>query len=402
MIMNPGIDELIDNPSLWDGLKGKRIAFLGHNASVTRDGWFSLDALMHYDDLEITSAFGPQHGIYSEKQDNMIESPDFVHPVYQIPVFSLYGEVRRPTQKMLDTFDVVLVDLQGIGSRPYTFMTTLFYMLEACSGTGKSVWVTDRPNPAGRPVEGPILQKGFESFVGPAPLIMRHGMTMGELALWYRHKKKLDVDLQVIKMKDYFPKVAPGYGWPAFELSWVNPSPNASRLNMSRCFPGTVLFEGTTLSEGRGTTTPLEMMGAPDIDFSQILKKMSALKPEWMKGSILRLCQFEPTFDKHKGKICSGIQIHTDNRHYRHHEFKPYRLSALMLKAIRLTLPEYPLWRGFEFEYETDRLAIDLLNGSAYLREWVEDQSAYISDLDDHLNKDEVRWKEIREPFLLY
>ena len=400
--MNPGIDELIDNPSLWDGLKGKRIAFLGHNASVTRDGWFSLDALMHYDDLEITSAFGPQHGIYSEKQDNMIESPDFVHPVYQIPVFSLYGEVRRPTQKMLDTFDVVLVDLQGIGSRPYTFMTTLFYMLEACSGTGKSVWVTDRPNPAGRPVEGPILQKGFESFVGPAPLIMRHGMTMGELALWYRHKKKLDVDLQVIKMKDYFPKVAPGYGWPAFELSWVNPSPNASRLNMSRCFPGTVLFEGTTLSEGRGTTTPLEMMGAPDIDFSQILKKMSALKPEWMKGSILRLCQFEPTFDKHKGKICSGIQIHTDNRHYRHHEFKPYRLSALMLKSIRLTLPEYPLWKDFEFEYETDRLAIDLLNGSTYLREWVEDQSAYISDLDDHLNKDEVRWKESRKPFLLY
>jgi uncharacterized protein YbbC (DUF1343 family) len=171
---------------------------------------------------------------------------------------------------------------------------------------------------------------------------------------------------------------------------------------MSRCFPGTVLFEGTNLSEGRGTTTPLEIIGAPDIDFNQILKKMSALKPEWMKGCILRLCQFEPTFDKHKGKICSGIQIHTDNRHYRHNEFKPYRLGALMLKAIRLTLPEYPLWRDFEFEYEANRLAIDLLNGSTYLREWVEDQSAYISDLDDHLNKDEVRWKEIREPFLLY
>ena len=392
--MNPGIDELLDNPSLWDGLKRKRVAFLGHNASATSDGRSSLDALMGCDEIEISSAFGPQHGFYSEQQDNMIESPHFIHSNYQIPVFSLYGEVRRPTQQMLDTFDVVLVDLQGIGSRPYTFMTTLFYMLEACSGTGKSVWVLDRPNPAGRPVEGPMLQKGFESFVGPASLIMRHGMTMGELAQWYQHEKKLDVDLRIIKMKDYYPGIAPGYGWPAFELSWINPSPNASGINMARCFPGTVLFEGTT--------TPLEMVGAPDIDFSQILKKMSALKPGWMKGCTLRPCQFEPTFDKHQGKVCSGVQIHTDNRYYKHHEFKPYRLGALMLKAIRLALTEYPLWRDFEFEYETDRLAIDLLNGSTYLREWVEDQSAFISDLDDHLNKDEVRWKEIREPFLLY
>jgi uncharacterized protein YbbC (DUF1343 family) len=400
--MNPGIDELLNNPALRNDLKGKRLAFLGHSASVTRDGRFSLDALMQCKGLEVMSAFGPQHGMYSEKQDNMIESGDFIHPVYLIPVFSLYGEYRRPTAEMMDTFDILLADLQGIGTRIYTYMTTLFYMMEACSERGKSLWVLDRPNPAGRPIEGSLLKEGWESFVGPGPLIMRHGLTMGELALWYKQEKSLEIDLRIVKMKDYKPETGPGYGWPLFELSWINPSPNASSLNMARCFPGTVMFEGTTLSEGRGTTNPLEMVGAPDIDFGKIMRKMDLLAPEWMQGCMLRNCNFEPTFHKHKETICSGIQIHTDNRLYNHQAFKPYRLAALILKSIKLVIPKYPLWRDFEYEYETDRLAIDLINGGTFLREWVDDNQATPHDLDDFLKKDESRWKRTAEFFLLY
>jgi len=400
--MNLGIDELLSNPSIRASLKNKKVAFLGHNASVTSDGQFSLDAIIGCGEIKIVSAFGPQHGIHSEKQDNMIESNDFMYPRYHIPVFSLYGKVRRPTREMIDTFDIVLVDIQDIGSRVYTYMTTLFYMMESCSGTGKSVWILDRPNPAGRPVEGSILVKGWESFVGSGSLIMRHGLTIGELALWYKDEKKLELDLRIIRMKDYNPEAKPGFGWPVFEFSWVNPSPNASSLNMARCFPGTVLFEGTTLSEGRGTTTPLEMVGAPDIDFILIIEKMSLLEPEWMKGCVVMPCTFEPTFDKHYGKLCSGIHIYTDNRLYKHHHFKPYRLCALMIKAIRLILPDYPLWRQFVFEYETERMAIDLLCGGTFLREWVEDTNADFSDLNNFLRKDEVRWIHIREPFLLY
>jgi len=400
--MNLGIDELLNNHSIRAGLKKKKVAFLGHNASVTGDGQFSLNAIIECGEIKIVSAFGPQHGFYSEKQDNMIESDNFIHPIYNIPVFSLYGEVRKPTREMIDTFDIVLVDLQDIGSRAYTYITTLFYMLNSCSGTGKSVWVLDRPNPVGRPVEGSILVKGWESFIGLEPLIMRHGLTIGELAMWYKNKKKLDVDLRIIRMKNYDPEAEPGFGWPAFELSWVNPSPNASSLNMARCFPGTVLFEGTTLSEGRGTTTPLEIIGAPDIDFVLILKKMNLLKPEWTKGCTIIPCTFEPTFDKHHDQLCSGIHIHTDNRLYQHHHFKPYRLCALMLKAIRLKLPGCPLWRDFICEYESVRMAIDIISGGTFLREWVDDTNAGFPDLNDFLRKDEVRWTHIREPFLLY
>jgi uncharacterized protein YbbC (DUF1343 family) len=400
--MNLGIDEILHDPSLRAELKNKKVAFLGHNASVTRDGQFSLDALMDCAGIKIVSAFGPQHGMHSEKQDNMIESDDFVHPVYHIPVFSLYGKVRRPTGEMTGTFDIILVDLQDIGSRTYTYMTTLFYMLESCSGTGKSVWVLDRPNPAGRPIEGSILIKGWESFVGPGPLIMRHGLTIGELALWYKDEKKLDLDLRIIRMKGYDPEAGPGYGWPVFELSWVNPSPNASSMNMARCFPGTVLFEGTNLSEGRGTTTPLEVAGAPDINFIPVLEQMDSLEPEWMKGCTVRPCTFEPTFDKHKGKVCSGIHIYADNHLYLHHHFKPYRLGAVLLKAIRLARPDYPLWREFLFEYEPGRMAIDLLSGGTFLREWVDDANAGFPDLDKYLKQDEIRWEHTRESFLLY
>jgi uncharacterized protein YbbC (DUF1343 family) len=352
--------------------------------------------------LQISAAFGPQHGMRGDKQDNMVESVDYVDPIHRIPVFSLYGEVRYPTDAMLDTFDVLLVDLQDIGTRIYTYVTTLAFVLEACAKHGKAVWVLDRPNPAGRPIEGSILEPGWESFVGAGPLMMRHGLTFGELARWFVASKGLDLELEVVAMQGYHPDAGPGYGWPRDELAWVNPSPNASSLNMARCFPGTVLLEGTTLSEGRGTTVPLEIMGAPDLDICRLLQRMESLQADWMAGALVRCCGFEPTFHKHQGQLCHGFQIHTDTVHYRHDAFRPYRLTALFLKSLRLEYPDYTIWRDFPYEYETERLAIDLLAGGAYLREWVDDGAAGPADLEARLTPDESRWAEERAGFLLY
>jgi uncharacterized protein YbbC (DUF1343 family) len=408
--MRLGIDRLLIEPELRKPLAGRRVALLGHPASVNHVGRHSLDALMSLvggqtamgGGLQITAAFGPQHGMRGDKQDNMVESEDYVDPIHRIPVFSLYGDVRYPTDAMLDTFDVLLVDLQDIGTRIYTYVTTLAYVLEACARHGKAVWVLDRPNPAGRPIEGSILEPGWESFVGAGPLMMRHGLTFGELARWFVASKGLDLELEVVAMQGYHPEAGPGYGWPRDELAWVNPSPNASSLNMARCFPGTVLLEGTTLSEGRGTTVPLEIMGAPDLDICRLLQRMESLQADWMAGALVRCCGFEPTFHKHQGQLCHGFQIHTDTVHYRHDAFRPYRLTALFLKALRLEYPDYTIWRDFPYEYETERLAIDLLAGGAYLREWVDDGAAGPADLEARLAPDESRWAEERAGFLLY
>jgi uncharacterized protein YbbC (DUF1343 family) len=400
--MDFGIDALLREPELRKPLNGRCVALLGHPASVTGGGLHTLDALMACPDVNVTAAFGPQHGMRGDKQDNMVESGDYTDPRHGIPVFSLYGEVRRPTDAMMDTFDVLLADVQDIGTRIYTFVTTLTYMLEACAARGKTLWVLDRPNPAGRPLEGTILEPGWESFVGAGPLIMRHGLTYGEIAKWWVALKGLDVDLRVVPMTGYEPDAAPGYGWPVMERSWINPSPNASGLNMARCFPGTVLFEGTTLSEGRGTSTPLELVGAPDTDFEAILARMRSLAQRWLDGCLLRPCFFDPTFHKHAGRMCSGLMIHTDNDLYRHETFRPYRIAALILKAFRLEHADYDIWRRFAYEYETERLAIDLLSGGTFLREWVDDPSATCDEFDARLTADEAAWTEIREPFLMY
>jgi len=400
--VNFGIDRLLAEPALRRPLKGRRVALLAHPASVTADLRHSLDALAAQPDLAITSAFGPQHGLRGDKQDNMVESPDFIDPVHHIPVFSLYGEVRRPTASMLDTFDVLLVDLQDLGCRIYTFITTLRYVLEDCARAGKSVCVLDRPNPAGRPVEGLLLRPGWESFVGAGPLPMRHGLTLGELGHWFVAELNLDLDYQVIAMTGWRPEAAPGFGWPLHERSWVNPSPNAPGLAMARCYAGTVLLEGTTLSEGRGTTRPLELFGAPDLDASALLGRMHALAPDWLAGCGLRPCWFEPTFHKHAGELCHGLQIHVDDPGYDHGRFRPWRLQALAFKALRQLRPDYPLWRNFPYEYERDRLAIDLINGSPLLREWVDDPAATTGDLEALAETDETAWHGSRQPFLLY
>jgi uncharacterized protein YbbC (DUF1343 family) len=400
--MKFGIDRLLEDRNLRRPLAGKRIALLAHPASVTPDLTHSLDALAALDDLHLAAAFGPQHGLRGDKQDNMVESPDFNDPQHGIPVFSLYGEVRRPTPAMMDAFDVMLVDLQDLGCRIYTFITTLRYVLEEAARHGKAVWVLDRPNPVGRPVEGLRLREGWESFVGAGPLPMRHGLTMGELGHWFVRTLRLDVDYRVIEMGGWRPEQAPGYGWPQSERLWINPSPNAPNLWMARCYAGTVMLEGTTLSEGRGTTRPLELFGAPDLDAAALAERMQALAPQWLQGCRLRECWFEPTFNKHAGKLCAGLHIHAEGAAYSHKAFRPWRLQALAFKALRQLHPDYALWRDFPYEYERDRLAIDLINGSELLRQWVDDPGSTPADLEALAAADEAAWLEERAPVLLY
>ncbi|MFL6856464.1 MAG: exo-beta-N-acetylmuramidase NamZ domain-containing protein [Allosphingosinicella sp.] len=399
--MKFGLERFLEDASLRRPLEGRRVALLAHPASVTRDLTHSLDALAAAG-INLTAAFGPQHGLRGDKQDNMVESEDFTDPVHNIPVFSLYGEVRRPSGQSMGTFDTILVDLQDLGCRIYTFITTLLYVLESAAQQGKSVWVLDRPNPAGRPIEGLTLLPGWESFVGAGPLPMRHGLTLGELGAWFVAKFALDVDYRVIEMEGYDPEAAPGFGWPLGERAWVNPSPNAPNLFMARAYAGTVMLEGTTLSEGRGTTRPLEVFGAPDLDARAVLVEMHKHAPEWMRGCGLRETSFEPTFHKHAGGLCSGLHIHAESPLYDHHAFRPWRLQVLAFKAIRRLYPDYPLWRDFPYEYEFDKLAIDVINGGPGLREWVDDAVAEPGDLDALTVPDEEAWEEERRRFLIY
>jgi uncharacterized protein YbbC (DUF1343 family) len=343
-----GIDRLLTEPELRRPLEGRRVALLAHPASVTGDLTHSLDALIAAG-LNVTAAFGPH-----------------------------------------------------VGCRIYTFITTLLYVLEAAAQHGKQVWVLDRPNPAGRPVEGLTLRAGWESFVGAGPIPMRHGLTLGELGRWFIERFKLDVDYRVVEMAGYDPQAAPGHGWPLGERVWVNPSPNAPNLWMARAYAGTVMLEGTTLSEGRGTTRPLELFGAPDIDAAAILAEMRRLAPHWLEGCALRETAFEPTFHKHVGQLCHGLHIHAEAPLYDHHAFRPWRLQSLAFKAIRRLYPGYDLWRDFPYEYAFGKLPIDVINGSPLLREWVDDAESEPGDLDALTLPDEQAWEAERRPYLLY
>ena len=400
--MKFGIDRLIAESKLRAPLQKKRVALVAHPASLTENLTHSLDALAETSGITLASAFGPQHGLRGDVQDNMIETADFIDPVRGIPVFSLYGPVRRPSDRMMDSFDVALLDLQDVGCRIYTYVTTLRYMLEACAAHKKPLWVLDRPNPIGRPIEGLRLKPGWESFVGSGPLPMRHGLTLGELGFWFIAKLKLDIDYRVIEMDGWQPDTAPGFGWPLGERAWVNPSPNAANLFMARAFAGTVMVEGATLSEGRGTTHPLELFGAPDLDAHRVLAEMRMLAPEWLAGCRLRECWFEPTFQKHAKALCNGIQIHTEDPSYDHLAFRSWRLMAIGFKAIRRLYPEYALWRDFDYEYEFGKRAIDVICGGPTLPDWVDDKAATPADLDALARADEQSWSVERAPYLLY
>jgi len=395
-----GIDRLINDSNTLESLNGLRWGFIGHPASVTSDIRHSLDVLIEKKQLQVTTAFGPQHGMKGEKQYNMIETPDERNSKWGIPIWSLYGETRTPTKEMIQNIDGFLVDLQDVGCRIYTYITTLLECMKVASDNGKRVVVCDRPNPAGRPVEGRFLDRNFESFVGCAPIPIRHGLTIGELALYFKKQFQLSCDLTVIPMTEYDPNTGPGFGWPQ-ALTWVNPSPNAASLNMARCFAGTVMIEGTTLSEGRGTTVPLEVIGAPNIDGEIIVKKMLE-NANWTSGCRVRTTYFQPSFYKHVDSICSGLQIHATGSNYKHLDFRPFRLVALFLKTLREVYPDYELWRNFQYEYVSDKLAIDVITAGTWLREWVDNRSSSPSDLEPLLVKDETEWLSQRKEFLLY
>jgi uncharacterized protein YbbC (DUF1343 family) len=394
-----GIDVLLQDQQKLNSLKSQRVALVAHPASVTGRLEHSIDALMGAG-LKLSSAFGPQHGMKGEKQYNMMESEDYTDPVYGIPVFSLYGQVRRPSEKMMKTFDIVLFDLQDVGTRIYTYLTTLVYMMEACAHYQKKIIVLDRPNPAGRPIEGYLLRPGFESFVGVAQIPIRHGMTLGEFANYYKEEKKLNLQLEVIAMQDYAISDN-GYGWPT-GVSWVNPSPNAASLNMARCFPGTVMIEGTHLSEGRGTTRPLEVIGAPNLPVEKIIAEMQKDYGDWLMGCVIRPCFFQPTFYKYKDQLCRGFQIHADDRNFNPKTFKPFRLVAAFLKCLRLVDPKFEIWRDFPYEYVTDKLAIDVITGSGELRQWVDNPESTRLDFEKSFGTEEVDWEQKTNKFYLY
>jgi len=397
--MKLGLEVFLEDAKWKKKLKGKRLSLVCHPASVDHQVRHSFDLI--HQKFGLSSAFGPQHGVKGEKQDNMVESDDVLHPTAQIPIFSLYGKVRRPTNEMMDTFDLLLFDLQDLGCRIYTFVTTLLYVMEECAKHGKTVIVLDRPNPIGREVEGFRLEPGWESFVGAAPMPMRHGLTMGEMALYYNEHFKLKLDLQIVKMTGYSPSKKPGFGWPT-DLAWINPSPNAPTLNMARAYPGTVLIEGTNLSEGRGTTRALELVGASDIDFEKVFELMKSKASQWLQGSLMRECFFEPTFHKFQGKLCHGIQFHTDFPGYRPEKFKPFRAVTLMLKCVRELYPNYPIYRDFAYEYVLNKLAFDVINGGPRLKDWIENPEATAKDLDALMKPEEAAWKKETKKYLLY
>jgi len=402
--MKTGLDCLLDDDRRLARLRGVRVALLANPASMTgKEHGFrhGLDALHDRIGGALTAAFGPQHGMRGDKQYNMEESPTYRDATHGIPVFSLYGDTRRPTADMLSQFDLLLCDLQDVGWRGYTWVATLLYMLEACAAAGKTVWVLDRPNPAGRTIEGRKLEPGQESFVGVIPVPQRHGLTLGELAKYMTALFRLPVDLDVIAMDGYLPDLAPGFGWPEGQI-WVNPSPAIANLNCVRCYTGTVLLEGTHLSEGRGTTTPLEVFGAPDLPVAALVAHMQTTAPEFCKGCYLRPTYFEPFFNKHMGQMCAGVQIHASFPGYDPRTFRPYRLISAMLKSLRTVRPDFELWHDFYYEYEPrHRRPIDVINGGPSLREWVDDPHAGCADWDNALRVDEREWEEERRAFLL-
>ncbi len=333
--------------------------------------------------------FSPQHGFFAEKQDNMIES-DHQNDGSGIPVFSLYGDTRVPTREMFDHFDILLVDVLDVGTRVYTFMSTLAYCLEAAAKFNKKVIVLDRPNPVGGvEVEGNILADDCRSFVGLYQLPMRHGFTFAELALFINDQLAHKADLQVVPMKGWQRAMY----YPDIELPWVYPSPNLPTFLSALVYPGQVIWEGTNISEGRGTTLPFELVGAPLLDQGKIIK---ALDPTTIEGCLLRPVCFEPTSNKWTAKVCSGFQLHVTDTS----KFKPYRTSLALLKAIIENYADFAL-KKTPYEYEFERLPLDLILGDRLIFQQIQ-QGAHINDLEKLWQPKLDEFCELRTKYLLY
>jgi uncharacterized protein YbbC (DUF1343 family) len=372
-------------------LRGARVGVVCNHASVDRGFAHIIDRLAAADGMTLAAIFGPQHGFRSDVQDNMIETPHRDDPGRRVPVYSLYSETREPTADMLRGLDVLVIDLQDIGARIYTYIYTMANCLRACARHGVRVVVCDRPNPInGVDVEGATLVHGFESFVGQFPIPMRHGMTMGELARLFNEQFRIGAALEVVEMegwrRDMF---ADETGVP-----WVMPSPNMPTLETAIVYPGTVLFEGTLLSEGRGTTRPFELVGAPGVDAETFARDMNSLR---LPGAIFRPAVFEPTFQKHARQACGGCQIHVTDRR----AFRPVLTGAALIAMFRRALHDQPLWRQPPYEYEKEKLPIDILAGSSAFRDQIE-AGASATAIAGSWAADERAFKQLRAAYLLY
>jgi uncharacterized protein YbbC (DUF1343 family) len=371
-----GIEVLLDNPPRW--FRNLRAGLLLNQASVDSSLVPTKDRLARRFPKVVTALFTPQHGFYGTEQANMIESPNGVDPGLDVPVYSLYGKTRRPTKKMLDSCDVLIVDLQDVGTRVYTFTATMANCMEACKQRGKKVLVLDRPNPiGGNQVEGNVLARKFRSFVGPFPIPMRHGLTMGELALLINDHFGIGCDLEVIAMQRWKRSMT----FPQTGLPWIPPSPNIPTFDSALVYPGQVLLEGTNISEGRGTTTPFELFGAPFIDAAALREK---LKQRRFRGVTLRPTVFRPTFGKWQGTPCKGFQIHVSNTK----EYRPYATALAILQDIFTLHPNEAAWFQPPYEYELTKRPIDILTGDAKIRKAIEEggdlktlQSSWQSEL---------------------
>lgn len=387
--MRFGIDSLLSYPPS-DWLK-KRWGLLSNQASVNQEGYYSKDLLRGKFQNNLTCLFSPQHGFWGTEQDNMVETPDSRDPATGLPIYSLYSQTRRPTARMMEAFDVLFIDLQDVGTRVYTFITTLAYCLQECQNYRKEIVVLDRPNPIGGIiVEGNILQPDLTSFVGIYPLPMRHGLTMGELARLFNQEMDIGADLRVIPMEGWQrPMYYDQTGYP-----WVMPSPNMPALSTALVYPGQVLLEGTNLSEGRGTTRPFEIFGAPFIDPPKVNE---LIRETPLPGVRLIEMAFRPTFQKWPGQECRGFFLWV----YDSETFKPYRTALKLIQATRTLYPEDFFWKAPPYEYETERMPIDLLIGDQAIRQALEAGES-ITDLEaswqDGLNK----FLRLRQEYLLY
>jgi uncharacterized protein YbbC (DUF1343 family) len=387
--VSSGLEQLIQSPP--DFLKGRRIGLLCNTASVDRNLVHSRVRLRELFGPGLTCLFSPQHGLFAEKQDNMIESNDRRDPLLDVPVFSLYSQTRIPTQAMYDAIDVLLIDLQDVGTRVYTFIYTMSHCMEAARRYRKKVVVLDRPNPIGGVLtEGNCLTSGFRSFVGRYPIPMRHGMTVGELAAMFNTAFNIGCDLEVVPMKGWRRHMLFG----DTGLPWVAPSPNLPTPASALVYPGQVLWEGTNVSEGRGTTQPFELFGAPFIDPYRIL---DALPPEAIPGAILRPLEFEPTAQKWQGRRCHGFQIHV----VKPGAFRPYRTSLALLQAVLRCHADEFQWKTPPYEYEYERMPIDLILGDRQLRERLAAMEP-IADLEASWHQDLQAFEQMRRSFLLY
>ena len=372
-------------------LKGRRVGIVSNPASVDAGFTHIVDALMQSPDVTLGAIFGPQHGFRSDVQDNMIETPHRDDPGRRVPVFSLYSETREPTADMLRGLDVLVVDLQDIGARIYTYIYTMANCLRAGARHGVRVVVCDRPNPInGVDVEGAALAPGFESFVGQFPIPMRHGLTIGELARLFNAEFALGAELEVVEMEGWRREMFAG----ETGLPWVMPSPNMPTLDTAVVYPGTVLFEGTLLSEGRGTTRPFELVGAPGIEAERFAREMNELE---LPGAFFRPAVFEPTFQKHAKQPCGGCQIHVTDRR----AFKPVLTGAALIAMFHRATPGRPLWRQPPYEYEHEKLPIDILAGSPQFRQQIE-AGTDAGRMAESWAADERAFRDRRAPYLLY